>query len=645
MSGRRNIWNLNEKLHWEREDWFTALLVLFSFAAIAGLGIRKTLGLNDQWFDLGTMTQSIASVLRGEPLMTSDSTAFTSGSRLAGHVEIIYFALAPFLKLFPSPLTLIILQAALHASGGIAFYKIGTRLRDKRAGLLGALLYLWYPVALSATLNAIHGDTLAMAFLAWALEGAVSQRWRRYSVWTALALLSKVYVVLPVVLMGFVLWKKGFRKVGIATVVLAGAWGLIAFVGIRSLYAQNFAESTETYLKLRYSHPASSISADWQTRILIYALVLPFIFIPAFSNIFRPSLWLLPAIGILLPALATSFEYNYCSHHYALTVPFLVLAIMESSDAKAPTKWRWNPLLGISAFAAFLLIILFFFPVCYPVSSLENLVRSSSTERHATLQPWIETHLPSNAPIVISSNWSPFFAFRPEIYQTILVNKLPRRLLDFEEAEAHVDFFLVDTFFEKDSGAHLSIEEKSTHWLLTHPEEVSLSAARDGIILFATKPESASMRWIQPAVTPSPNLARDMENGLALDAASMKATFTNGEWDIRFIYIWEALGNRPIPEAYAVTTLEGYPSSRALHLGSWSLSPPSEWEPHHPIKEIVPLTLPHRPGCYPIVVGWYTPDIQAFAGSDAALQGKRVLWGYFWMGKTPGNGEWKKSCP
>ena len=645
MSGKKNISGSERAA--SREDRLALALTLFFFAALAWLSIRKTMGLNALWFDLGTMTQSIASVLRGSPLLTTDSYTFTHYSRLGGHVEIIYFALAPFLKLYPSPFTIQTLQAAVYASGGLAFYKIGTRLQSKTTGLLGALLFWGYPVALSATLNAVHGDTLAMGFLAWALEGAVSRRWKRYSFWTFLALLSKVYVALPVFLMGAVFWLKGERKLGAATAAAAALWGIIAFLGIRSFFVGDIVRVSAEYLGLRYGGANAAVELFSPTRMMMYFITLFVILIPAFPNLFRPSLWLIPAAAILFPAMFTTFANFYCYHHYALTVPFLVMATLDSAIQKTPKKRKWNPNLGTALLAMAAIDAYFIFSVCYPISIPKHLWRSPSTERQTLLLPWIEAHISQSDRIVVSPDWSPFLAFRPYIYNTIIINKRPKSYLDFEAATPHTDACVIDASLEMDKGAFPAIEDKSMKWLLEHSSIFPLAAARDGVFIFR-KQSAPPMQWIQPQMKNGEAAsleAVDMENGISLLDAQAQTRWDNGEWHLIFSYLWMKNRPGPLPRWYALTTLEGYPASRALHVGSWYLFPLPDWEFGLPIQESVPLTLPHRPGCYPIRVGWYAPEKGYFLGEDAVQQGKTLQWGYFQMEKTPGEGAIRDSCP
>src|SRR3954453_21207327 len=84
---------------------------------VAWLSVRRYNGYNIGMFDLGNMAQAIASVLRGAPLVFTSQDG--NMSRLALHVELIYFLLAPFYALWPDPRLLLVIQAGLFALGAV----------------------------------------------------------------------------------------------------------------------------------------------------------------------------------------------------------------------------------------------------------------------------------------------------------------------------------------------------------------------------------------------------------------------------------------------------------------------------------------------------------------------------------------------
>jgi Predicted membrane protein len=143
--------------------------VIIYLVMIGWLSIARYMGFNAGVLDLGTMYQAIASTLRGEPLIVTSPQG--NVSRLAGHFELIYYAFAPLIALWPDPRVLLIGQTLLAASGAFPAYAIALRRLDSvLAARSIVLIYLLYPVALTAVLFDFHGDTLAMPMILWLVD-------------------------------------------------------------------------------------------------------------------------------------------------------------------------------------------------------------------------------------------------------------------------------------------------------------------------------------------------------------------------------------------------------------------------------------------------------------------------------------------
>src|SRR3712207_4189006 len=85
------------------------IALMCSAAMLCWLSIARYRGYNAGMLDLGNMSQAIASVLRGEPLVFTFKDG--SMSRLSLHVELFYFLLVPLYALWSSPQVLLVFQA------------------------------------------------------------------------------------------------------------------------------------------------------------------------------------------------------------------------------------------------------------------------------------------------------------------------------------------------------------------------------------------------------------------------------------------------------------------------------------------------------------------------------------------------------
>jgi uncharacterized membrane protein len=320
---------------YQRGSWTVWLLLagisLLALTEMIWLGLTRYHGHNTLSADLAAMSQAIWSATQGQPLVfTVEGVAL---SRLARHVEIFYFLLAPLYWLRPSPTTLIIAQACLYAAGAVPAFRMAWRhWQHPWLALVAPVIYLFYPVAQTAVLFEFHGDTLAMPLLLFALEALDRRAWPAYTFWLVLASSCKFYVAVAVAGLGFLLYLQGERRVGSYTLLAAVVWGSLAFFGIRALFAPAEAalvKATPASYLVYYFGQVEEIVSSLLPRLVIALLV----FLPASVTLTRRSLgWLLPATLIAAPVLLSSGpgpSYDYRFHHYALAVPFLVTAVIH----------------------------------------------------------------------------------------------------------------------------------------------------------------------------------------------------------------------------------------------------------------------------------------------------------------------------
>ena len=142
--------------------WCRCIVVSLTLLVLGGLiwlSIMRYCAYNAEG-DLGNMSQAVWSSTQGKPLV------FTSNhgplSRLALHVELFYFLIAPFYAIFPSPAMLLVFQAMLFVAGAFPLYILAKRrLESCWTASVIVVIYLFYPAAQTAMLFDFHGDTLA----------------------------------------------------------------------------------------------------------------------------------------------------------------------------------------------------------------------------------------------------------------------------------------------------------------------------------------------------------------------------------------------------------------------------------------------------------------------------------------------------
>ncbi|MCP5095779.1 MAG: DUF2079 domain-containing protein, partial [Chloroflexi bacterium] len=316
--------------------WRVILLLSLGliFVELAWLSVAQFRGYNTRAFDLGTISQAIGSVWDGKALIYTHKGLPLS--RLSEHVEVIYFLLAPFYAIWPSPETLLLIQAGLFSLGAWPVYRLALRrLQNPKAALWLAGVYLLYPVAQTAVLFEFHGDTIGMPLLMFAIEALDRRAKREYAVWIMLALLSKFYVAIPVAALGAYTWWRGEKKWGVVTAVSAIIWGGIAFFLIRRLFAPpELADTVKAtasgYLGFYFGRLLEI------TPTLLLRLANGFVvYTPIILLGRRAPGWLLVAGSIIFPVFVSTGpgpSFNYIFHHYALSVPFLIAAAIYGAE-------------------------------------------------------------------------------------------------------------------------------------------------------------------------------------------------------------------------------------------------------------------------------------------------------------------------
>ncbi len=130
-------------------------------------------------------------------------------SRLAMHVEPIYFLIAPIYWLRQQPETLLILQTVVLALGAWpVFWLARERLESDLAGVAFAAVYLLFPGLEAANLWEFHAVALAAPLLLFAFYYGQAGRWRLFWLFAVLAMMTKEEIPLTAALMGmyFVFW-------------------------------------------------------------------------------------------------------------------------------------------------------------------------------------------------------------------------------------------------------------------------------------------------------------------------------------------------------------------------------------------------------------------------------------------------------
>ncbi|MFE8942793.1 DUF2079 domain-containing protein [Streptomyces sp. NPDC007856] len=194
-----------------------ALFVIYTVLSVARFERFAT----SSW-DLSIFEQVVSSYahLRA-PIATIKGPGFNI---LGDHFSPALVVLAPAYRLFPTPVTLLVVQAALFACSAAVVSATAEEVLGRAKGiLLGAAYGLSWGVQKAVDFD-FHEISLAMPLLALALRSLALGRWRRAAWWSAPLVLVKEDLGLTVAAIGLCLFLAGQRRLGAAL----GAFGAAA---------------------------------------------------------------------------------------------------------------------------------------------------------------------------------------------------------------------------------------------------------------------------------------------------------------------------------------------------------------------------------------------------------------------------------
>jgi len=615
-----------------RVDWLAVSLAMAVALMAATLSVLRFTGYNSGMFDIGNMSQAIWSVTQGRPLEFTWQDG--SVSRLAWHAEVIYLALAGAYAIAPDPRTLLVFQALWFAVGALPAHRMASRrFRNPWHVRTLMLVYLLYPTAHTAVLFDFHGDTLAIPFLMFALDALDRKDGWQYAIWLGLAMLCKIYVAVPVCVLGVVVYLKGHRRLGAVAVILAMVWLSVLVLVIRPAFSPSpqsaLSARPQSYWKHYFTEPGGarlldSLSARAATGLLVLMPVL------VFGR--HAWHWLLPGMATIAPALLSvgvGASYDYRFHHYALSVPFLVMSVMVGIDEHRRRQSDSDPqvLRKCILFQGALSVLLFVLLVDMPLNPRFWLstdegwgisdTKYGQTPRDRLKDGWLSTVVPPDAPIATADLLAPHLINRRTIYQVRYTGPEEAQHRLFLEHLEEVDYVVVDALHDKTvavAGGH--IVGGVLHYLpaivdvLNHPG-FELQATRDGLLLFgrpAAMATGLSQSLDLTERVQERELVAEFGGAVGLLEASAQRL---GDCRFRLRFAWVATTDlADHPQLMAVSRMVGLEDGRYPHLPTMAYST-QEWTPGAVVVEEIDIALPSSvpPGAYSLATGWYDTSL------------------------------------
>ncbi|MCD7441615.1 DUF2079 domain-containing protein [Streptomyces lincolnensis] len=182
-----------------RDPWVLAGALFLAYAAVS---VGRYRHMASRSWDLGIFEQAVRAYahLRA-PVVDLKGPGFDV---LGDHFSPVTALLAPLYRLFPSPVTLLVAQAALFALSAVPVTRAAAGLLGRRRGLaLGAAYGLSWGVQRAVDFD-FHEICFAVPLIAFSLEAVLARRWRHALCWALPLVLVKEDLGLTVAAIGVV---------------------------------------------------------------------------------------------------------------------------------------------------------------------------------------------------------------------------------------------------------------------------------------------------------------------------------------------------------------------------------------------------------------------------------------------------------
>jgi uncharacterized membrane protein len=338
--------------------WSVTALMMASAALLFVASSLRHILFRSGAFDLGFFDQAVWLISRGRVPISSILGIHV----LSDHAAFILYPIALLYVVFPSPFTLLAVQAICLAGGAWPVWRIALEAglgRNRSLAMVAA--YLSYPLILTANIFDFHPEVIAVPALLMAILAARQERRIAFCAWIAVALACKEVLSLTVAAMG--LWLLlGSRKRFCGLVALLGgaAWFIIATQLLIPYYSgergpsglghYSYLGSSVGQIVLSvFTRPGLLVNRVISMDSLIYLAIL---FVPVMWGIHRKKCWplLAAAPAILLNLLSENDAQRSPFFQYSLpALPFIFAAVIESVAAERAWLSELRGILGWSA--------------------------------------------------------------------------------------------------------------------------------------------------------------------------------------------------------------------------------------------------------------------------------------------------------
>ena len=409
--------------------WGIAALMFAVFTAlVGGVAILRYKSFAAPNYDFGIFCQMFYNMRRSlQPFTTSERDMLLS--HFAIHLSPVFYVILPLYALFPSPVTLELVQPLILGSAVLPVMLLAKRygLSHVRT-LLVCFIALFHPAVVSGTNYDLHENCFLFPLLLWVFYFFETDRYVLLAVFSVLTLTVKedaaVYLVFFAL---YVLMSRGRPKTAAAIALGALAWFFAAVFlltkygnGIMANRYENFLPnggSLPDVIKNVLAAPGFVFTqlfvdkeGNYAAKLLfLLQLLTPLGFLPFAVKKVSRLLLLLPMV---LVNLMTLYPYQYdigFQYHFG-TLAFLVyLSVMNLADLPGPTAKKF-----LAASAAVTAVL--FAVAALPRTDYYIAKYRAHRDDYAVMNEALES-IPDDASVICSTFLLPHLCQRDEIYE------------------------------------------------------------------------------------------------------------------------------------------------------------------------------------------------------------------------------------
>lgn len=411
------------------QKWGAVAVMFVGFVALVGAtAIARYKSFTTPNYDFGIFCQMFYNMRKSlQPFTTSERDMLLS--HFAIHISPIFYVILPLYALFPSPITLELVQPLILGSAVLPVMLLAKHYRLSNARtLLVCFIALFHPAVVSGTNYDLHENCFLFPLLLWVFYCFETNRYILLAVFSVLTLTVKEDAAIYLVFFAlYVLLSRG-RPFTAAVFACGATIYFLAAVYLLTKYGNGVMSSRyENYL------PQGGSLIDVIKNVLVapgfvftqlfvdkeggYAAKLLFIL-----QIFAPLAFLpfavkkvsrlLLVLPMVLVNLMTVYPYQYdigFQYHFGVLAFMVYLSVMNLADMPKPTAKKF---LAVSASVTAVLFVVAALPRCSYYFKKYSGNRSDYAVMNEAL-----AEIPDDASIICSTYLLPRLCQRDEIYE------------------------------------------------------------------------------------------------------------------------------------------------------------------------------------------------------------------------------------